>query len=277
MDVSRGRVDEGEASLVAAAERSRALGDRFALAQVLAQVAQLAEDRGDFDGAESALLEAMDQVEPLDAREDVAWLSIRLGWVRGLAGDEAGGRRIAEGVDRARDIGASETEAMGLYLGATLARHHGDLPAARQGYQRSLEVMESAGAAPSFRAYPLVGLGFVAEQEGDPERAEASHRRAVELLLEVPAVSMWTRLLLADAVEGLAGAAATAGRAEHAATLVGAAESLRARLRAWAPQRMDRERVSAAARGLLGAEPFERARRRGEAMTVEEVLAVIAS
>jgi predicted ATPase/DNA-binding SARP family transcriptional activator len=276
IDYARGRLDEAEASLMAAASRCRELGDRFGLAAVLTQVAQVAEDRGDYAGAEAAVLEALDRLEPLDAREDVAWQWIRLGWIRGLAGDETGRRQIEEGIDRARAIGATDTVAMGLYVGAALARHRGDLPAARHGYEQALAVMETAQAGPSYFVLPTIGLGFVAELEGDVERAEAWHRRAIRMALD-GSVAMWNRLLLADAAEGLAGAAAAAGRPERAATLLGAADSLRDHLRARAPQRMDRERVSAVARGRLGAEHFERARRRGEEMTHEDILAVISS
>jgi tetratricopeptide (TPR) repeat protein len=276
IDTTRGSLDEGEASIVAAADRCRQLGDRFGLALALTQLAQLAEDRRDYAGAEAALVEAMSELEPLGAREDVAWQWIRLGWIRGLAGDETGGRQIEEGIDRARDIGATDTVAMGLHIRATLARHHGDLPAARRGYEQALAVMEAARAGPSYRALPTIGQGFVAELEGDAERAEASHRRAVRILTEGSTVTPWDRVLLADAVEGLAGAAAAAGQGERAATLLGAATSLRDQLRPRAAQRMDSERVGATARGLLGAERHERARRRGEAMTFDEVLGVIA-
>jgi hypothetical protein len=276
IDAVQGLDREGEVSLRVAADRIRALGDRFGLALVLTQAAHLAEDRGDYAGAESALLDALDQIDQLDAREDAAWLRIRLGWVRGLAGDETGQRQIEDGLDRARDIGATETVAMGLYYEATLARYQGDLAGARRGYEESLAVMEAMQAMPPYLAFPLVGLGFVAEQEGDAERAEASHRRALRMLLDGQTVSTYYRLLLADAVEGLAGAAALAGRAERAATLLGAAAALRDRFRAWATQRLDRDRASAAARRQLGAEDFEGAWRRGEAMTVEEILAVIA-
>jgi hypothetical protein len=96
------------------------------------------------------------------------------------------------------------------------------------------------------------------------------------MLLEGPSAGMWNRLVIADAVEGLAGAAMAAGRTEEAATLLGSADALRERFRLTGSQRMDRERVSAAVRERLGAERFELARRRGEAMTVEEILAVIA-
>src|SRR5262249_35235508 len=92
LDTSPGPVEAGEANLASALERMRGIGDRFSLALLLTQLAQVAEDRADHAGAESALLEALEQVELLDAREDIAWLRMRLGWIRGLAGDEAGGR-----------------------------------------------------------------------------------------------------------------------------------------------------------------------------------------
>jgi len=277
IDSMAGRYAEAEANLTAAVERSRESGDRWALAQALARLAELTEDRGDYDHAGAALLEALDQVEPLDAREDVAWLRIRLGVVRSLAGDERGPEQIAAGIDQARDIGSTEAASMGLYYGAAIARRRGDLAAARRGYEEAQSIMEAMEANAWFRAYPVIGLGFVAELEGDVERAEACHRQALRALAEEPAIGAWNRMLMADAVEGLAGAAAAAGRAERAAELLGAAATLRGHItkypnRVSILQRMDIERVSAAARGQLGVERFERARRRGEAVTLEDVL-----
>lgn len=96
------------------------------------------------------------------------------------------------------------------------------------------------------------------------------------MLLEGSAGMMWDRMLMADAVDGLASAAAAAGDGERAAMLLGAAASLRRGFQAWGSQRLDRERAIAAARSLLGAERFGQAHRRGEAMTYEEILAAIA-
>jgi predicted ATPase len=276
IDSMAGRYAEAEANLMSAVARSREAGDRWALAQTLARLAEVAEDRGDFGRAGAALLEALDQIEPLDAREDIAWVRIRLGVVRSLAGDERGPGEIAAGVDRARDIGATETASMGLYYEASIARHRGDLAAARRGYEEAQRMMEAMYATAWFRAYPIIGLGFVAELERDAERAEACHRQALRALMEEPAIGAWNRTVMADAVEGLAGAAAALGRAERAAELLGAAATLRGLFRVSILQRMDSERVSAAARGQLGAERFERARRRGEAMTLEDVLGVTA-
>jgi predicted ATPase/DNA-binding SARP family transcriptional activator len=276
IDYLRGRLDEAEASLVAAAHGARALGDRFALALVLTQLAQVAEGRGDYAGARAATLEALERIELLGAREDMAWQRMRLGWFGALAGDQSAERQIAEGIERARDIGASDTEAMGFYLGATLARYRGDLAAARQGFERAQAIMEATGAAPSYCVFPIVGLGFVEEQEGDAGRAEARHRQAIQQILQSSAGTMWDRMLMADAVDGLAGAAVVAGEAERAAMLLGAAATLRGGYRTWGPLQFDQKRATAAARGLLGAERYERAHGRGEAMTYEEILAAIA-
>ncbi len=276
IDSMAGRDAEAEANLTAAVERSREAGDRWALAQTLARLSELAEAHGDYGRAGAALLEALDQVEPLDAREDVAWIWVRLGVVSSLAGDDRGPEQIAVGINRARDIGATETMSMGLHYMASIARHRGDLVAARRGYEEALRIMEATQANALFRAYPMIGLGFVAELEGDVERAEVWHRQALRALVEEPAISAWNRTVMAEAVEGLAGAAATAGRAERAAELLGAAAALPGLFRGSMLRRMDVDRVSAAARGQLGAERFDRARRCGEAMTLEDVLRVTA-
>jgi predicted ATPase/DNA-binding SARP family transcriptional activator len=275
-DQMAGRHAQAEANLAAAVDRSRDAGDRWALAQALTRLAESAENRGDLSRAEAALLEAIDQIGPLDAREDMAWLRIRLGVVRILSGNQAGLEQVVAGIDHARDIGAMETVSMGLYDAAAIARRDGDLAAARRNYEESLRMMDAMRTRTWFSAYPVIGLGIVAELEGDAEGAEAWHRRALQALAEERPTGPWIRPVVADALEGLAGAAALAGRAERAAELLGAAAAIRGHAPVPILHGYDAGRVSAAAREQLGAERFEQARRRGEAMTVEDVLGVTA-
>jgi predicted ATPase/DNA-binding SARP family transcriptional activator len=276
IDLMAGRHAQAEANLAAAVDRSREAGDRWALAQALGRLAELAENRGDLSRAEAAVLEAIDQIGPLDAHEDMAWLRIRLGVIRILSGDEAGLEQVVAGIDRARDIGAMETVSIGLYYTAALARRDGDLAAARRNYEESLLIMDAMPASAWLSAYPVIGLGFVAELEGDVEGAEAWHRRALQALAEERPTGPWNRPIVADAVEGLAGTAALVGRAERAAELLGAAAAIRGPAPVPLLNGWDTERVSAAAREQLGAERFEQARRRGEAMTLEDVVGVTA-
>jgi len=157
---------------------------------------------------------------------------------------------------------------------AALARSRGDLARARQLYE------EAARAAPEqlapMKARALVGLGFVAELEGDPERAASLHRLAVEVVRAGPTPSiLWNRLVLAQALNGLAAAAAAQGSAERAAVLLSAASSLRGQAPLSTVEQADIVRVEERARRDLGAERFKQARRRGAAMSREAVLAYL--
>jgi hypothetical protein len=76
----------------------------------------------------------------------------------------------------------------------------------------------------------------------------------------------------ADAVDGLAGAALLAGDAEQAATLIGAAASLRGTDLVADHETAGVTEVADGAARALGPGRYAEARRRGRALTTEEVL-----
>ena len=109
---------------------------------------------------------------------------------------------------------------------------------------------------PEWTAAALVGLGQVAEADGDLDSAEFFHRRAWQ-----------TAPGHAAALEGLACVAAARGDAEAAARLLGAAAAWRRRRHrpAGRLERADATRAEQSARTALGDSGFKAAYRAGEA------------
>ncbi|MFG1687214.1 BTAD domain-containing putative transcriptional regulator [Nonomuraea sp. NPDC049269] len=138
----------------------------------------------------------------------------------GLAAARAGYERAAE---VARAVGAPDLLADARRGLADLARRSGESGTARQLYEAALaDCGDASITGQRIRARILTGLGWTATMDRDAAQARAHHRAALETAVRggnLPAA--------ADAVDGLAGAALLTGDAERAATLVGAAASLR--------------------------------------------------
>ncbi|MGW3332283.1 AfsR/SARP family transcriptional regulator [Streptomyces rubiginosohelvolus] len=260
----------------------RELGDRWGELQTVSPLAALAEIKGAYEEAEQRQLEGLRMARELGLEAEV---SARLSGLGRLA-------LFARDWDRARDLHeqARRTAAeqgyaygeihsgMGLALGA---RRSGDLDSAEAHLLR----LRDGFAAVSSRAGDhllCAELGFVAELRGEAGPAAAHHLRGLDIarVLAEPRA-------LALSLEGLAGAAAlTADRpaAVCAARLLGAAAAARRRVGAPLPpaERVDVDRVTAAARAVLGATAFteafdlgDRGGREGAEDAVREVRALL--
>ncbi|MGV9268021.1 AfsR/SARP family transcriptional regulator [Kitasatospora sp. NPDC003701] len=258
------------------AELFRELGDRWGELQTVSPLAALAEIKGEYSDAARRQREGLHIARELGLEAEVSARLSGLGRLALLAHDWERGRDLHE---QARRIAAEQGykygeihSEMGLALGA---RRSGDLAAAeahllhiRDGYA---EVSSEAGDH-----LLLAELGFVAELRGDAELAADLHLRgwAVARSLDEPRA-------LALSLEGLAGAAAVAGReragrqgAECAALLLGAADAARRGVGAPLPpaERGDTDRIAAAARTVLGAAAFAAAFERGGRLTAAQAL-----
>ncbi|HKA10504.1 MAG TPA: BTAD domain-containing putative transcriptional regulator [Candidatus Dormibacteraeota bacterium] len=271
----RGEMDNAERASEEAVVRFRELGERAGLAQALASLAEIAEARGDHHRALAVAEEAVGLARELGAPTEIPVLLAQVGSAQVMTGEVELGLATAEdGLRLAMEGGIPDVVAPASVAVAALARSRGDLARARQLYE------EAARTAPEqlapMRARALVGLGFVAELEGDPERAASLHRQAVEVVRAGPTPSiLWNRLVLAQALTGLAAAAAAQGSAERAAVLLSAASSLRGPAPLSTVEQGDIVRVEERARRDLGAQRFKQARNRGAAMSREEVLAYL--
>ncbi|MFE7137369.1 BTAD domain-containing putative transcriptional regulator [Streptomyces sp. NPDC057644] len=237
----------------------RELGDRWGELQTVSPLAALAEIKGGYEEAEQRQLEGLRMAREWGLAAEVSARLSGLGRLALLARDWDRARDLHE---QARRIAAEQGytygeihSGMGLALGA---RRSGDLDAAEAHLLR----LRDGFAAVSSRAGDHLlwaELGFIAELRGGAGPAAAHHLRGLEIarVLAEPRA-------LALSLEGLAGAAALAGRTPEAvcaARLLGAAAA--ARLRAGAPlppaERADVDRVTAATRAVLGAPAFSEA------------------
>ena len=151
----------------------------------------------------------------------------------------------------------------------TLVDEEGDTRAARRLFEEALDRARSAGAE-DVVALSLHALGRLERVEGGRRRAMLLHNEALEIHRR------HTNLHgICVSLEAIGGLAAEANRAEHAALLIGAAETLRERNGYYrSPPERDRyerdlERIRQSLPGPVFASPFKR----GAALSVEEAVA----
>ncbi|MEU8670207.1 BTAD domain-containing putative transcriptional regulator [Streptomyces anulatus] len=250
----------------------RELGDRWGELQTVSPLAALAEIRGAYEEAGRRQHEGLRMARELGLEAEVSARLSGLGRLALLARDWDRARDLHERARRsAAEQGYTYGEihsVMGLALGA---RRSGDLGAA----EAHLLSIRDGFAAVSSRAGDhllCAELGFVAELRGEAGRAASHHLRG----LDVARVLAEPRAL-ALSLEGLAGAAALAGRVPEAvcaARLLGAAAAARRRAGAPLPpaERADVDRVTVAARTVLGAPAFTEAFDRGGRESAEDAV-----
>lgn len=250
----------------------RELGDGWGELQTVSPLAALAEIKGAYADAERRQHEGLRMARELGLEAEVSARLSGLGRLALLARDWDRARDLHE---QARRIAVEQGykygeihSVMGLALGA---RRSGDL----DGAETHLLRIRDGYADVSSRAGDhllLAELGFTAELRGDAKGASRHHLGGLEIarLLAEPRA-------LALSLEGLAGAAALPGQAATAASaaeLLGAAAAARSRAGAPLPpaERGDVDRVTAAARKVLGVSAFTEAYERGGLLTAEEAM-----
>ncbi|CAI7979578.1 SARP family transcriptional regulator, regulator of embCAB operon [Frankia sp. Hr75.2] len=263
-----GDAEDGvEREFDAALRGFRAIGDRLGAAETLDAAATLASRRGHHARSLELWAEGIAAAGELGAVAAAVNMRCSRGYGLLRAGDLEAARADftwAESAAR-RDGLPDELGSARCGLGE-VARLDGDLAAARRLYELALR---DAAAELVFgevtRVRALVGLGRVAEAEGDVEGALARHREALDVALRGS-----DRGEAACAVEGLAGAVLLTGDGERAALLLGLGQAVRGGEAAREPEAA---RTAARVRNLIGAQRFDQARRRGASMTVEAALA----
>ncbi|MFG2613596.1 AfsR/SARP family transcriptional regulator [Streptomyces anulatus] len=250
----------------------RELGDRWGELQTVSPLAALAEIRGAYEEAGRRQHEGLRMARELGLEAEVSARLSGLGRLALLARDWDRARDLHERARRsAAEQGYTYGEihsVMGLALGA---RRSGDLDAA-EAYLLSIRDGFAAVSSRAGDHLLCAELGFIAELRGEAGRAAAHHLRG----LDVARVLAEPRAL-ALSLEGLAGAAALAGRVPEAvcaARLLGAAAAARRRAGAPLPpaERADVDRVTAAARTVLGAPAFTEAFDRGGRESAEDAV-----
>ncbi|EME60029.1 BTAD domain-containing putative transcriptional regulator [Amycolatopsis decaplanina] len=252
----RGELEAAESFLREGAAAFRKIGERWGLSMALDHLSQILVWTNRQAEALEMMNEALRLMRELGASDDNADLLCRRGGSKLLHGDTAGARADFElAIEIARRAGMPESRAAG-YIGlAFLARHEGDLAAARALSELALaECPGGSFAAEGVRAGAKISLGWILAAEGDADGAEELHGLAL-----MSADSWHDNTTVACAVEGLAGVALLRGDAERAAVLIGAAVTIRGTPFAVDP---DAALLRTTVRERLG-DDFDRAYRRG--------------
>lgn len=225
------------------------------------------------EGARILQEQALTILKELDSegsRLGIGHVLNRLGIIALQQGEyERAGALTQEALDRFRAMGDQDAVANTLNNLGVLAVEQGDYGQARGLYAEALAMHRESGDAHSAAIY-LGNLGEVARHEGDLPVAAAHYREAL---------TMWSALKdrwnVSAALDGVAGLAIDAGRAEVASRLLGAASALREAIGASLPPNenagveRDRKRASEA----LGPVAFAAAEAAGRSLSAEDTMA----
>ncbi|MEO3789681.1 BTAD domain-containing putative transcriptional regulator [Nonomuraea sp. B10E15] len=255
---------DGEQSLA----MFRKLGDQWGQLQAMVPLATLAEIVGDYPHARRLFRDGLRIAEDLKLWPQVSYQLAGLGRIALLLRDYPQAREFHE---RARRLAIEQSDTfgeqfaeIGLGLGA---RREGDLDTAETHMRSVLALHRKAGYEPGMPALILAEMGFIAELREDPHLA-----RELQLDGLATARSTGDPRAVALALEGLAGAQALAGHADHAARLLGAAHTARASVGVPLPEgeRDDVDRITRRARQALGDASYDAAFARGATLQPEE-------
>ncbi|MFD3687266.1 BTAD domain-containing putative transcriptional regulator [Nocardiopsis sp. NPDC058631] len=222
----------------------------------------LAEIGGDYETARRLATDGLRMAEELALWASVSGQLAALGRLRLLAGDLSGATDLHERALRvARDQAYGSNAAFAASGLALTDRRAGRLDAAEARTRELVAWNRGRGYLPGV-CLGLAELGFVAELRGDADAARDLHTEGLAAARETG-----DPRAVALAFEGLAGASALGGDPGGAARLLGAASAARASVGAALPDAEggDVDRVTARARGALGAAGFEEAFREGYA------------
>jgi hypothetical protein len=269
-----GRMDGAEADCAAALEEFRAIGDAWGLAVTLYQLAEFAALRADHAGAVAALEEAEQIGRAIEAWGDMAYIVGTLAVARARAGDVDRARADLRRAERAATSrGNGTADEWLLFSRAELDWRAGDLAAAARDCEAALAGIankDNRDAAwwVSVRAQAQARLAMaVLDEDGDAGRCRDL------LTAALPAAAGWVEnpplAAVIDAVAAFALGRDGAGGAEVAATLLGAAHTIRA---AFDESSLVAPRVRETARRALGEAAFGAAYSRGRELARDAVL-----
>jgi predicted ATPase/DNA-binding SARP family transcriptional activator len=225
----------------------RALGDQWGVSAIQFHLGMALHRAGRLEEALVMYEGALASVRDVGPANTVQYALAGAGHVTLLLGDADRAEQLfAKSHEVARRLGADGNPRAAVGEGM-LSRERGDRAAARQHFTLALELLVGQ-TEPDWTAAALVGLGHLAEADGDLDSAEFSHRRAWQ-----------TAPGHAAALEGLACVAAAHGHATAAARLLGAAASWRQKRHRPVSrfERADADRAERRARGLLGDQQFD--------------------
>ncbi len=266
--VMRGFLSEGHACL----EQALALLDSAASvprAKAITAAGMVAWARGEVNRASDLLQQSVVMWRALGDPVRVAWSLHYLGLVAWQRGEfSVMGKRAEEALATAEEAGDPGAQAAALVtLGAALLRV-GELRRARTALEGALQRFEAVGLRRG-TAWAFSHLAEVAQLEGDQRQA---------LKCRLASLNVYRHLAddwgIGEEVPAVAALAATSGRHEAAARLLGAAERMR-EATGIAPQNRisDSKQVARAVRERLGESTFAAAWAVGRSLTTEQIVA----
>ena len=275
----RGEHETARSHVVMAIDIFRTLGDVSSLVSMLVQYGRMLESAGQNEEAELALREAGELSETAGLR---GWQSTANARLASLALARGELVRAAElygaAGDAARELALPTAEKDALDGLGLVHRRNGQFEDARRCHRsaRALAdridraaILDGPTAVRSASAYSMVQLGYVAEQSGDADEARRLHVEALAI-----ARRRGDHRVVTLAIEGLAGAAASAGDGKLAATLLGHAGQRRVSVGESPNEQegIDIGRAERLARGQLGDEGYLRANEAGRGSELDAVL-----
>ena len=265
-----GRLDGVEEELRVALREFRAIGERWGIALVLTILADVIDLRADDAATVAALEEAVAIGRELNAWGDLPYVEARLAIVRARSGDLARGRSELDRIGRTALArrGQIDIDRWVTFMRAELAWREGDPAVVVDRCTELLAAFESYQAVwwEPLRARVRSRLALAVLAQGDEARCRElldAALRAAAAWTEHPALAGVLDACACYALRraGLAptaDTAITAGRAERAARLLGAAHAVRG---AFDESSLDAPQARAAARDTLGPAAFDAAYR----------------
>jgi tetratricopeptide (TPR) repeat protein len=228
----------------------------------------LAFGQGNYQRAAPALETAIDLYDQLGDVRHVATAQVPLGVIQAVWDPNGGEDLLAHAADTFREMDDGWGLAFAsLNLGGAQLLHHRyaeAIPHLEESLQHARTVK-----ADVFLSNALINLGWVYHWLGDVEAARARLREAVKHAAVPDNMES-----LGRALEALAAVAVTAGDAELAATLFGAADGVRRSIGAgvWMTDRTSHDQTAAQLQTQLGETAYAAAINRGRTLTIDEVL-----
>jgi predicted ATPase/DNA-binding SARP family transcriptional activator len=255
-----------EADLRVALDGFRAVGDRWGIGFTLSALADLTAARGDFAQAVGWQREAIALLDEVGIREEVPQMKAKLAVQLWLGGEREQAHLALEDARRyALDQGIPEIMASVHHAHATIARAEGRLDEARAHVERTAELIADSTLAPQFRAMTHSTRGLIEAAAGNLDASRAHHEAALRT-----AVDTRDSPVIAQVLAGWADLSLRRGDPEHAAFLLGAADSVRGSADRTVTEGVI---VEGEARAALGDAGFDVAFGRGDGVTMDTALA----
>jgi len=276
-----GRIGGAESDFQASLAAFRAMGESWGAASVLIQVAELAQLKGNYAEAITALQDAGLYGQELGSWGDLSYIDGMLAAVRLRMGDLERARADLAAAEHAQSERSPSLNDIGAWLALVRAELHwaeGDMAAAAANCTKVLAWLDQRQSLwwDGMRAQLQARLAMVVLRDGNQTRCR-------ELLAAAlgTAADWVERPALATVIDGIAvfalqadGSAGPRERAVLAATLLGAAHTVRG---AFDEGSLDAPGARDAARGVLGQDRFDAAYESARALGRDEAIAVASS